>query len=294
MLTSFGRNVAFHNVEELTMADGRDFLRAYAGQIITGEAVASQLPGRAVGPADVYRHLLLAAELTREFGTLLAFQKLLEHEIERGSGADNGLDFWNNEIGIRIGEYVAAQDGDWFDVVRLCRQVMVESFGTEGYEAVGSWDAHDADDGIRLAYERIQSVAPIGLHTAMIGFDGFASYFDRTYDFRVAPGGEISLEGGALTVPRVAITSSQNWDRHPEVDGVEITIDQSTYPTQAWANGEGFVYEPGNWAERYGELLREPRPQRNLGRPRDEALPRTPARPRSRVCARRPACPTCA
>jgi hypothetical protein len=32
------------------------------------EAVESQLPGRENGPADVYRHLLWGAELTRRFG----------------------------------------------------------------------------------------------------------------------------------------------------------------------------------------------------------------------------------
>jgi len=32
------------------------------------ESVHSQLPGRNNGPADAYRHLLLSAELTRQFG----------------------------------------------------------------------------------------------------------------------------------------------------------------------------------------------------------------------------------
>ncbi len=32
------------------------------------EAVYSNLPGRDLGPADAYRHILLAAELTRRYG----------------------------------------------------------------------------------------------------------------------------------------------------------------------------------------------------------------------------------
>lgn len=35
-----------------------------AKRIMVGESVASQLLGREVGPADAYRHILLAAELT--------------------------------------------------------------------------------------------------------------------------------------------------------------------------------------------------------------------------------------
>jgi len=41
-------------------------LRAAEGAI--KESLASQLPGRTDGPADAYRHILLAAELTRRFG----------------------------------------------------------------------------------------------------------------------------------------------------------------------------------------------------------------------------------
>jgi hypothetical protein len=32
------------------------------------ESIQSQLPGRSNGPADAYRHLLLAAEMTRKMG----------------------------------------------------------------------------------------------------------------------------------------------------------------------------------------------------------------------------------
>ena len=70
---------------------------------VISEMTASQLPGRQNGgAADAYRHILLSAELTRDYGSTAAFDVLTDHERETESGADNGLDMWNNSIGIKI------------------------------------------------------------------------------------------------------------------------------------------------------------------------------------------------
>jgi hypothetical protein len=40
--------------------------------MVINEAAYSYLPGRDNGPADAYRHVLLSAELTRQYGELIA------------------------------------------------------------------------------------------------------------------------------------------------------------------------------------------------------------------------------
>ncbi|MGD9649498.1 MAG: hypothetical protein AB7U41_01785 [Dongiaceae bacterium] len=74
----------------------------------TGMAIDSQLPGRENGPADAYRHVLGAAELTRQVGYIAA-APLSAHETTGhllGSTAEEEvMDGSNNEIGIRIGIY---------------------------------------------------------------------------------------------------------------------------------------------------------------------------------------------
>ncbi|MEQ9246101.1 MAG: hypothetical protein RLO21_08945, partial [Nitratireductor sp.] len=133
-----------------------------ADVIMTGEAVASQLPGRTFGPADAYRHILLAAEYARLYGADEAALRLTDHEMTADDSPDNGLDFWNNEIGIRIGEYVAANGGGWEDVIRLAREVIVRSFDGIRYDQIADqvsqnkWQIHEAEDGLRLAYEPIR------------------------------------------------------------------------------------------------------------------------------------------
>ncbi|MFC6657289.1 hypothetical protein ACFQEX_18375 [Roseibium salinum] len=72
-----------------------------------GESIASQLPGRQDGGvADAYRHVLLSAELVRDYGVWPAYHILEKHEFESSGGADNGLDMWNNSVGMKIGQYV--------------------------------------------------------------------------------------------------------------------------------------------------------------------------------------------
>jgi hypothetical protein len=88
------------------------------------EAVSSQLPGRTNGPADAYRHLLWAAELTRRFGEAKARELLELHEEMgelKGDRADEiAMDRYNNELGIAIGR----EARDWAGVVARARLMM--------------------------------------------------------------------------------------------------------------------------------------------------------------------------
>ncbi|MET4728257.1 hypothetical protein ABIE09_002064 [Lysobacter enzymogenes] len=93
------------------------------------ESVNSQLPGRNNGPADAYRHLLLSAELTRQFGERYARAALDFHEWDgnrSGQAADtNRMDEHNNELGIALGKRLAAQhSSSWQDVVAGARALM--------------------------------------------------------------------------------------------------------------------------------------------------------------------------
>ncbi|QWP78122.1 hypothetical protein J5226_06920 [Lysobacter sp. K5869] len=99
-----------------------------ATQSIT-ESVNSQLPGRNNGPADAYRHLLLSAELTRQFGEGYARAALDFHEWDgnrAGQAADtNRMDEHNNELGIALGKRLAAQpSSSWQDVVAGARALI--------------------------------------------------------------------------------------------------------------------------------------------------------------------------
>jgi hypothetical protein len=110
------------------------------------EMVGSQLPGRERGPADAYRHILLAAELTRRFGEQRAREFLDLHEREgniRGQPADEyAMDLNNNEIGIRIGTFAR----DFNDVVSAARKVISGST----VDGSGAWKS-DYDPTSTLA-----------------------------------------------------------------------------------------------------------------------------------------------
>ncbi len=102
-----------------------DRRRHYLGvPAATSEAVGSQLPGRENGPADAYRHILWAAELTRRFGESRAREIFEQHETHgrlKGDSADAGaMDQHNNEIGIQLG--IGARN--WDDVVSAARKLM--------------------------------------------------------------------------------------------------------------------------------------------------------------------------
>jgi hypothetical protein len=99
-------------------------------------ATESGLPGIEDGPADAFRHMVLAAELTRRYGASIALDILGEHEKsgrhQPGWTQDaENMDRHNNSVGIRIGETAT----DYNDVLRQV-QVMMESAASDGS---GGW-----------------------------------------------------------------------------------------------------------------------------------------------------------
>ncbi|MCI0429532.1 MAG: hypothetical protein L0210_03175 [Rhodospirillales bacterium] len=117
--------------------DYEDYVGANAAQ---SEMVGSQMPGRERGPADAYRHILWAAELTRRFGEQRARQILELHEREgqqKGQPHDEeAMDRNNNEIGIAIGGFARG----WNDVISAARKVISGSAADGG----GTWkDTYD-------------------------------------------------------------------------------------------------------------------------------------------------------
>lgn len=91
-------------------------------------SIASQLPGRFDGgPANVLRHLVLSAELTRAFGAGNAQLLLNQHEWFE-SGPDNHVDVVANRVGVAIGEFVDQNGGGPQAVLDLAFQAMEQSF----------------------------------------------------------------------------------------------------------------------------------------------------------------------
>jgi uncharacterized protein DUF6973 len=102
--------------------------------------VGSQMPGRERGPADAYRHILWAAELTRRFGEQRARQILELHEREGQQDGqphdEEAMDRHNNEIGIAIGGF----GRNWNDVVSAARKAISGSAA----DGSGAWkDTYD-------------------------------------------------------------------------------------------------------------------------------------------------------
>ena len=90
---------------------------------VSSTAVESQLPGRENGPADAYRHILLAAELVRRFGETYANKLLDGHEWTGNNGGqtpkEEAMDKHNNEIGKEIGKKLALDPNSKYkDVVK--------------------------------------------------------------------------------------------------------------------------------------------------------------------------------
>lgn len=138
-----------------------------ADEIVIGESTASQLPGRDFGPADAYRHMLLAAELTRVFGWDQAALSLRVHEMQEDDAADNGMDFWNNDIGMKIGMYVAANGGGarsaprgrWMSAGRLSPAMTTMRWRCRLWDLSVNWSA-------RSRWRRDQAVLRLGRASA--------------------------------------------------------------------------------------------------------------------------------
>jgi len=128
-------------IGDLLSGVGRDDYEDYVGaNAAQSEMVGSQMPGRERGPADAYRHILWAAELTRRFGEERARQILELHEREgqqKGQPQDEEtMDRNNNEIGTSIGRFAR----NWQDVVSAARKAI----GGSAADGSGAWkDTYD-------------------------------------------------------------------------------------------------------------------------------------------------------
>lgn len=95
--------------------EGKDFAKDPA----LYAAIDSRLPGLEDGPADAFRHMVWAAELTRLYGASIASDILNEHEksgrhLDGWTQDAENMDRRNNTVGIRIG----ATAKDLGDVLR--------------------------------------------------------------------------------------------------------------------------------------------------------------------------------
>ena len=96
------------------------------------EARNSGLPGLHNGPADAYRHILIAGELARRKGPVMGFVYATGHELanlrQGQPGNEFGMDFRNNLVGWWIGNKAKT----WEDVVEMARQSISEAAGYDG------------------------------------------------------------------------------------------------------------------------------------------------------------------
>ncbi|WP_246252520.1 DUF6973 domain-containing protein [Parasulfitobacter algicola] len=172
----------------------------------TALSVASQLPGRIDGPADAYRHLLISAELHRNFNPTYADTLLAGHELDFGLSSNSGMDFHNNEIGRQIGLYVRSQNGSTQDVINIVNTVMSNSLASIS-----------ASDTIWQS--------------------------DLEGILWVATGATITtLADGTSIAPIVlAETNPANWQSsNPTVSGTRIPTTDANWPSENWQKGFDF------------------------------------------------------
>jgi hypothetical protein len=87
-----------------------NYVSNQADRATFSESQGSRLPGGIDGPADVYRHLLISAELTRQFGRAYAEDALQGYErwgairsLWRDDRSSTPLDEYINPIGLQLG-----------------------------------------------------------------------------------------------------------------------------------------------------------------------------------------------
>jgi len=99
------------------------------------ESRLSNLPGGRNGPQDAYRHILIAAELTRRLGTETAKLGLDALEaygtaMQLQKSEDEAMDRYNNELGYKIGQNAQS----WKEVVARARELIErDHLGEPGY-----------------------------------------------------------------------------------------------------------------------------------------------------------------
>jgi hypothetical protein len=122
-------------VADVRADKAKEYENYVAANAAISEMVGSQLPGREAGPADAYRHIMWAAEMTRRFGEERAREMLGLHELEGEllgqADDDTAMDASNNEIGVQIG--IGARTYE--DVISAARKAISGSAADGG----GAW-----------------------------------------------------------------------------------------------------------------------------------------------------------
>lgn len=133
------------------------------------EGINSNMPGRENGPADAYRHIILAAELTRRYGEGVARDLLNGHEwtgnLDDQIPAAEAMDRHNNEIGIRVGRDAQS----WREILERARSEI--SAGGQDSERArwlpeDQWKTNPTDDNTG---ERIPTGDPRQLAPCLAG-----------------------------------------------------------------------------------------------------------------------------
>jgi hypothetical protein len=127
------------------------------------EVFNSYLPGRDDGPADAYRHVLLAAELTRIYGEYDARTLLQLHEVtgdfdlkDPQSPEARAMDEYNNELGVEIGKTA----NSWEEVVSRSRPLIRPDLGGATWLPESQWEMNPYDDDTPQEKDRIPNGDP--------------------------------------------------------------------------------------------------------------------------------------
>ena len=132
------------------------FITAGIYQYTVTESQSAKLPGQFDGPGDAYRHIILAAELTRVHGEVYARTILNAHEVEgwvsKFIGRETSqtqerqnMDNESNERGIAIGKALRETNPDWGDMNAFAEKVVPAARAeiTRAYENNSGWWMRD-------------------------------------------------------------------------------------------------------------------------------------------------------
>ena len=132
------------------------FITAGIYQYTVTESKSQRLPGQFDGPGDAYRHIVLAAELTRVFGEQHARDILGLHEIqgwvEKSIGINKSqtqerenMDNESNERGIAIGNAARKTSVAWGDMHAFTENIVPAAREeiTRAYEQNSGWWMRD-------------------------------------------------------------------------------------------------------------------------------------------------------
>jgi hypothetical protein len=87
-------------------------------------AAKSDLWGLNNGPADALRHIARAAMMVMELGETKTRALLLTREVAGSGSTNSNMDFYNNEIGIKLAQYLKEHGGTREDAMRLAKQLV--------------------------------------------------------------------------------------------------------------------------------------------------------------------------